>query len=243
MKKVTLYPELIASFLRINLEKEFLAWNIIRTINDSAGVVNYSDIVNIISNIFNISKTQSYQIAKNGTNIFWRKSNNNKKSQNCGLVSLSNVIKYADINITKTKPFEIPAKIFFQTSAKENKNFLISLVASRYAEYKPLSIKIIAENTGLSETTVRNALHQCPYVKITSNFNIIESFTTLDDVKSHRINNARYKIENINGKYNLLRQDANFYEIICFDRKSLKSRPKELKNKTNTFKENIPLHI
>ena len=79
MKKVTLYPELIASYLRINLEKEFLVWCVIRTVGDSTGIVNYSDIVNIISNIYNISKTQSYQIAKNGINIFWRKSNNNKK--------------------------------------------------------------------------------------------------------------------------------------------------------------------
>ena len=235
MKKVTLYPELIASYLRINLEKEFLVWCVIRTVGDSTGIVNYSDIVNIISNIYNISKTQSYQIAKNGINIFWRKSNNNKKSQNCGLVSLNNVIKHVDINISKTKPFEIPTKIFFHTSAKENKNLLIALVASRYAEYKPLSIKIIAENTGLSETTVRNALHQCPYVKIISNFKIIESFTNLSDAQINWNNNLRYKIENINGKYNLLRQDANFYEIICFDRKSVKSRPKELKNKTINF--------
>ena len=37
------------------------------------------------------------------------------------------------------------------------------------------------------------------------------------------------------GAVRLLRQDANFYEIICFDRKSVKSRPKELKNKTINF--------
>ena len=235
MKKVTLYPEIIAEYLKINLEKELLTWSIVRTINISSGIINYSDLVNIIANIFNISKTQSYQIAKNGCNIFWRKSNTNKKSQNCCLVSIKNVIKNINITLTKTKPYSVPVNIFLDKSAKQNKDLLISLVAARYAEYKPLSIKIIAENTGLSETTIRNAIHNCPYVSIKANFSIIESFPTLEEAKEKRLNNSRYRIENINGIYNIVRQDANFYEIVCFDRKSVKSRPKELKIKTANY--------
>jgi len=108
------------------------------------------------------------------------------------------------------------------------------MVAARYVDERPVSVKSVSVLTGQSMSTVKRALRDCEEVK---------SYINLLDISKHSTRReaaialaimskdkpAAYSIHERDGIYSVCRQLPNMYEIYAAKRLPIQKRPKELK--------------
>jgi hypothetical protein len=134
-------------------------------------------------------------------------------------------------DITRSKPVVVPLSYIQSSDKKSIRGLLISIVAGRYIDNRPISMYSLIHNIGLSESTIRNALYDSKCLKIKSNFLVLATDTnksSLSDLLQNDKEPWACKIINDNGIFHLIKQQANSYDL-DFYRLSLKSRPNELK--------------
>ncbi len=236
-KKIIVYPEIIAESIVHNEVDLYLIWTLAKKVDlDGNGIISIEEIINIGIKILGLKSNYIYNKLNSGVDRFWGKLfRKNGKRYTC-LFSLKKIITRYNPKILKCHPVVIPVSLLNsdkQHNTKNIKNLFISIVASRYGDKKPISLASICENLNLSESTIRNALQECTYVKIKNNFQIVSVSEKIENLK---IVNTSYKILTGNNFYQLVKQLPNSY-ILDLETLPIKCRPKELK-KVNIKVEN-----
>ena len=222
-------PELVSHFLKHDCSSQFLLWTMLRNMEISSGQFHINIIKDLISEYLGLSSTHIYKLIEKGEDIFWNRSKKDKKV--FYIISLKKVCLNIEFNINRSEPFVVPLSLFNShgyKNTKDIKNIMISLIASRYVDERPISIKSLCENTGQSESTVRNALKDCPHVKVLKNIKIMPISEAYQALKLE--NKSTY----ISGT-NLITQLPNSYQFKEAYRLPLKTRPKELKKLNPNF--------
>lgn len=245
IKKIVVYPEIIAESIVHNEVDIYLIWTLAKKIDlDGNGIISVEEIINIGIKILGLKSNYIYNKLNSGVDKFWGKLfRKNGKRFTC-LYSLKKIITRYKPKILRCHPVLIPISLLNSEknhNTKNIKNLFISIVASRFGDKKPISLASICDNLNLSESTVRNALKECSYVKTLNNFQIISSDESLENLK---VINSSYKILTGNNFYQLVRQLPNSY-IIDLETLPVKCRPKELKkaNISVEYYENKKYHI
>ena len=222
-------PELVSHFLKTDLTSQFLLWTMLRNMEITSGQFHISLLKNLTLEYLGLKSTHTYKLIEKGEDVFWNRSQKDKKI--FYIVSLKKVCLNIQFNINRSEPFVIPINLFDShgyKNTKDVKNIMISLIASRYVDERPISIKSLCDNTGQSESTVRNALKDCPHVKVLKNIKIEP---VLGAYQALRLEN---KATYLSGT-NLITQLPNSYKFVEAYRLPLKTRPKELKKLNPNF--------
>lgn len=222
-------PELVSHFLKTDLTSQFLLWTMLRNMEITSGQFHISLLKNLILEYLGLKSTHIYKLIEKGEDVFWNRSQKDKKI--FYIVSLKKVCLNIQFNINRSEPFVIPINLFDShgyKNTKDVKNIMISLIASRYVDERPISIKSLCDNTGQSESTVRNALKDCPHVKVLKNIKIEPVSMAYQALRLE--NKATY----LSGT-NLITQLPNSYKFVEAYRLPLKTRPKELKKLNPNF--------
>lgn len=222
-------PELVSHFLKNDLTSQYLIWSLLRNQNISSGKFNINLLKILIKDYLGIQSTHIYKVIQSGEEIFWTKSNKNKKEYY--LVSIKKVCQNIEFLINRSEPYVIPISLFYSHGLKNTtniKDIMIGLIASRYVDERPISIASLCKNTGQSESTVRNALHNCPHVNIIKNIKIEPISGAYESLRKE--NKATY----LSGS-NLITQLPNKYQFLECYRLPLKTRPDELKKLNPNF--------
>ena len=231
-KFVILYPEILSAVIKNKEEDFYSLWLLSKTLNENKnGLVDYKNLIEIAKNYLGYSSNHIYKKISSGIGLYWREPSGSKGKKIIGLLSIEKIVDRLKPNITRSKPFIVNLD-YFLSDSKDIKNLFVSLVAGRYEDGRPISLQTLVDNLGISESSVRNSLKDCLYVKIKSNYVILEEFNFISDAfKSNHFNpnDKTIKIHQNNDKVQVLKQISNSYIISEFDRLSLKKRPKILR--------------
>ena len=230
-KYLIINPEIAAKSLQLNEGDLYLFWLVAKKLDKTGrGIVKLSELLDLCKNIFSLKSNWIYNKISSGIDKYWRQPFGKKGEKNIALIGIGSLIKRLDPDITRSKPVKIPVLLFENSSSKSIREILVSLVASRYDNFHPLSISTISKNTGLSESAVRCALKSSNIVKARQNFEVIaydkDSKTLLSMVKKDV---QKYRIVKNGELYLLTKQIPNDYFLNDFERLPLSTRPKELK--------------
>jgi hypothetical protein len=230
-KYLIINPEIAAKSLQYNEGDLYLFWLVAKKLDKTGrGIIKLSELLDLCKNIFSLKSNWVYNKISLGIGKYWRAPFGKKGDKSIALIGIGSVIKRLDPDITRAKPMKIPVTLFENSSSKSIREILVSLVASRYDSFHPLSISTISKNTGLSESAVRCALKTSSIVKTRQNFEVVasakDSNTLLSLVKKDV---EKYRIVKNDDFYLLTKQIPNDYFLNDFERLPLCTRPKELK--------------
>jgi hypothetical protein len=232
-KNLVIFPEIISGVIRNNELDIFLIWQCSKLIPSSEnGIIEVKELLNIAKRLFGYSDTYSYSKINKGIDKFWRKPFGLTRQKKVCLITIDKIISKYEINVTRCMPFEVPLSAIQYKTIKEIKNFFIGIVASRYDLSRPIAIHSIVENCGISESSVRNALQDCQYVKTKRNYQLIsQSFSkvALGKELQSKQDPWAYRIISNESYFQLIRQLPNSYSMPEFNRLSMKMRPKSLR--------------
>lgn len=230
-KYLIINPEIAASSLQNNEGDLYIFWLVAKKLDKTnRGIVKLSELLDLCKSIFSFKSNWIYTKISAGINKYWRQPFGKKGDKYLALIGVGNIIKRLQPCITRSKPVKIPVLLFENSSSKNIRETLISLVASRYDSFHPISIATISKNTGMSESAVRNAIKSSSFVKTKQNFEVIA--TDKDSNKLLLLVNkevTKHKIVKQNDVYSLIKQIPNEYLLTDFERLPLSCRPKELK--------------
>ena len=231
--QIIINPELLPNIIRNGEHDLFCLWNAAKQIDfTGSGIVDQSEFINIAINIFGFNKTYVYSKINKGVNLYWRKPYGKKGVKKIALLGINQIIKRLSPEVTRVKPIAIPNAIFYNQSSKSIKNLFVSIFAARYDDQRPISIETISRYTLLSESSVRNALKDCPFVKTKSNFEILlisKSKAEILELFKKQNNCFSLRIVEKNDSFILVKQISNSYVLNSLDRIPVKYRPKELR--------------
>ena len=242
-----LYPELAAESLKNNESDIFIIWSILKKVDTvGSGIVLLSDILKICEKVLGLKSTYAYTKITKGIGKYWREPKGRNGYKTVGLFSFKQIVVRLSPKLARSEPIVIPFNYFNSNGFKNSKNIknlLIGCVAGRYVDNRPISLASIQENTGQSESTVRNAIKECAFLeyktnteKVSVSKNILGAMAS----KSMQEKSVAYKIEKIENNYFMIKQLPNSYIIKDFDRLPLKCRPDIL---SKTVQKNFELLI
>ena len=230
---IVINPEIAASALKNDEADLFLIWLLSKKIDiNNNGIVGLPDVINIINKCLGLQSNYIYKKIQAGENKYWRKPFGIRGNKKMCLLSMKNIVDRLNPNLTRTKAFIVPSNLFKFESSKSSRNLLISLVAARYEDGRPISLESLINNTGQSESTIRNAIKSCPFIKVKSNYEIVSECNSkfeLNQIMQSFDTPWVYRVVQSGDKFSLLRQLPNSYIISEFDRQPLKFRPDRLK--------------
>ena len=245
-KFIIINPELASSTLKHKEEDVFVIWLISKNIDIKGnGIIDLKELINIASICLGLKSTFVYTKIEKGIDKYWRKPFGKNGSKKIALLSINKVIERLQPEIAKSKPVKVSTNLLNShgvINSKFIKTLLLSIVAGRYEENKPLSIASLMSNTGLSESTVRNLLKDSKFINIRANYKIIlenddrkilTSLMQLDETP------WAYRITPHNDTLALIKQAPNSYELRDLERLPLKTRPKLLKSNDKRVLENM----
>lgn len=242
-KFVIIYPEILSSVIRNNEEDLFCIWLLCKNFsNNSSGLVDLKQLIELSQKNLNLTSNHIYKKIKDGIGLYWRCPSGNKGSKKVGLLSLENIIKRLNPRLARTRPFRVDISYFISTSTKELKNLFIALVAGRYEDKRPISIKTLVENLGISESSIRNSLRDNNYLKVKSNYLVLDEYNFESQCYNsdhYNPNDKTIKIFKNEDKFQVLRQVSNSYIINEFDRLSYKKRPMILRKYDRLMLDNL----
>lgn len=232
LKSITIYPELASSVL-INKEDDlYILWLLAKKVDiNGSGIISLREMFNFAKIVLGIKSNYIYEKIDKGVNKYWRKPFGPYGNKSICLLSPTKVITRLQPKITRSKPVIVPLSYIQNSERKQIKILLISIVAGRFSDNRPISMYSLIHNTGLSESTIRNALHESKCITIKSNYFVIATDSNkvkLANLMQQSKEPWACKIVNSNGIFQLIKQQANSYDL-DFYRLSYKLRPKELK--------------
>jgi len=238
-KNIIIYPELAAKVLQNNESEIFIIWSIMKTLDtNGTGVVLMSDILTICKNVFDLNPTYAYSKISKGIGKYWREPKGAKGSKVVGLFSFKNICQRLKPDLTRCCPIVVPISFFIngKSDCKYFKSFLIGCVAGRYVDGRPISILSLAENCGLSESTIRNSIKECTFISIVPRYKKIKTDINkakLQVIKNLSASNIKFRITQDADVFHLIEQMPNAYLIKDFDRLPVRLRPDSLKKFKN----------
>ncbi len=237
-KFIIINPELASSALKHKEEDVFVIWLISKNIDlNGNGIIDLKELLNIASKSLGLKSTFVYTKIEKGIDKYWRKPFGKNGSRKIALLSINKVIERFQPDIAKSKPVKVNINLLNShgvTNSKFIKTLLLSIVAGRYEENKPLSIASLMSNTGLSESSIRNLLQDSPFINIRANYKLIlenddrRILSTLMQCKGELEPHACRIIKH-NDTLALIKQAPNSYELINLERLPYKMRPQILK--------------
>lgn len=243
---IIINPELASSTLKHKEEDVFVIWLICKKIDLTGnGIIDLKELLNIASICLGLKSTFVYTKIEKGIDKYWRKPFGKNGSKKLALLSINKVIERLQPEIAKSKPVKVSTKLLNSngvTNAKFIKTLLLSIVAGRYEENKPLSLASLMSNTGLSESTVRNLLQDSPFINIRANYKVVlenDDRRILGALMQKDNTPWLYKIQPHNGTLALIKQAPNSYELRDLQRLPLKTRPHLLKRNDKKILENM----
>ena len=231
--QIIINPELLPNIIKNSEHDLFCLWNAAKQVDhNSTGIVNQSDFINVAINVFGFNKTYVYSKINKGVDLYWRKPYGKKGIKKIALLGINQIIKRLAPEVTRAKPVAIPNSIFYNQTSKSIKNLFISIFAARYDDNRPISVETICRYTFQSESSIRNALKDCPFVKTKSNYEILiiaDKKSEVLEVFKKQNNCFSLRIVEKNNQFVLMKQISNSYVLNSLDRIPIKYRPKELR--------------
>ena len=231
-KNIIVYPEIASSVLKTKEDDLYILWLLAKKIDvNGSGIVSLKEIINFAKIVLNIKSNYIYDKIEKGIDKFWRKPFGKYGNKFVCLLSPSKIVQRLQPQITRSKPVVVPLEYIHLTDRKFIRGLLISVVAGRYNDNRPLSMYSLIHNIGLSESTIRNALNESKCISIKTNYLILDSSKDKLSLslKMQQCNQPwACKIIHNDDIFHLIKQQANSYDL-DFYRLSYKSRPKELK--------------
>ena len=227
----TIYPEVVSGAIKNKEEDIFLLWLIAKDIDvNGKGIIELKDLIKSGKEMFGLKSNYIYSKINKGVDLYWRKPFGKHGNKLIGLISINNIAKRLQPKITKAHPILIPKHIL-KASTKDLRELLISIVVGRYSDLRPISFWSLIDNLGISESAIRNAVKNCIYINVITNYVIVA-----EDLKREKLSAQMqqtkepwaHKIIQSENKYRLLRQNPNSYELL-FKRMPMKKRPPQLK--------------
>jgi len=231
-KSIIVYPEIAASVLKNKEDDLYILWLLAKKIDiNGSGIVSLREIFNFAKIVLDIKSNYIYEKIEKGIDKFWRKPFGKYGNKFVCLLSPGKIIQRLQPQITRSKPVVVPLAYIQNTDRKFIRGLFVSIVAGRYLDNRPLSMYSLIHNTGLSESTIRNALYESKCISIKKNFLILATSKDKSSlsVKLQQCNEPwACKIISKDDIFHLIKQQANSYDL-DFYRLSYKTRPKELK--------------
>lgn len=235
-KFIIINPELASSALIHKEEDVFVLWLVSKNIDITGnGLIDLKELLNIASICLGLRSTYVYSKIEKGIDKYWRKPHGKNGYKKIALLSINKVIERLKPSITKSKPVKVNLSILNskgESNSRYIKTLLLSLVAGRYEDNKPLSLSSIMSNTGLSESTVRNLLKDSPFINARSNYKIISSDSNPKKLaKIMQLDSEPWacRIINHDEEFILIKQTPNSYELVDLPRLPYRTRPSLLK--------------
>lgn len=237
--QIVLYPELVAEALKNKEGELYLLWSILKAMDrrfDGSGKIKAQDLLTFIKRILKIEQSRAYEIMRKGVGKYWNAPGKDFNGDKVvGLIGRANVIKRLHPISTRSEPFTISQKHLGFANTQDVKNLLIAIVAARYTDYRPVSLKSISVSTGCSVSTVKRAINRYPDVNSHTNILHISSHANYKDAKVaydllEKDKPSAFKIKESNGCFTVCRQLPNVYELCSPGRLPISKRPRELKN-------------
>ena len=247
--EVIVYPEIAAKALKIGEADLYVMWLLLRAMSargDGRGIITVDDIKNTCEKVFGVTQKWAYSKINDGIGKYWRAPDGKKGSKTVGLMGQRLVHDHLKPEMTRSEPFVIPASLFKASEGlnfKKIKQLLIALIASRFVDNRPVTIDQIVEHTGLSESTIRNALKECALITKVANYEIVHKASTHIEAKAVQralcVQSKKFRLAQQNGTWIVAKQMGNTYRVPETNRLPLRIRPKELKN---FDKDNVSLY-
>ena len=231
-KNIIINPEIAASVLKNKEDDLYILWLLAKKIDvNGSGIVSLREIFNFAKIVLNIKSNYIYEKIDKGVNKYWRKPFGPYGNKSVCLLSPAKIISRLQPEITRSKPVVVPLSYIQSSDKKSIRILLISIVAGRYTDDRPLSMYSLIHNIGLSESTIRNSLYDSKCISIKKNYLILSSSEDkLYLSQQMQTCNQPWACKIIfkDGIFHLIKQQANSYDL-DFYRLSYKLRPKELK--------------
>ncbi len=247
-KFIIINPELASSALKNKEEDVFIIWLISKNIDlKGNGIIDLKELLNIASISLGLKSTFVYTKIEKGIDKYWRKPFGKNGSRKIALLSINKVIERLQPDLAKSKPVKVNINLLNShgiANSKFIKILLLSTVAGRYEENKPLSLASLMSNTGLSESTVRNLLQDSPFINIRANYKVLlenDDRKVLTAMMQNANEPVPYscRIISQNDTLALIKQVPNSYELIDLQRLPYKTRPQLLKRNDKRILENM----
>lgn len=231
-KSIIVNPEIASGVLKNKEDDLYILWLLAKKIDViGSGIVAVKEIINFAKIVLNIKSNYVYEKIEKGIDKYWRKPFGKYGCKSVCLLSPNKIIQRLKPQITRCKPVSVPLSYIQSSGKKTIRGLLISIVAGRYTDNRPISMYSLIHNIGLSESTIRNALANSNCINSRANYIVIAQSIERSSLSQLLQNDKEpwaCKIILNNGIFQLLKQQANSYDLDFF-RLPLKSRPNELK--------------
>lgn len=237
---ITVHPEVAAAVLKSGEADLYVLWAVLRAMdaqNRASGLVSVGDIIDVCAYLLGVQSNHAYRKIEEGIDKYWRRPAGERGKKTLGLLGQGKVFSRLEIAMTRAEPFALPARLFRAEEGRKNgraiKQILIGVVAARFVDHRPVSVATLIEQTGQSESTIRNALRDCPHIVTYPNYEVLYSATerraAVIRQRGLYAQGIPCRIEYDGGAYLVLKRIANTYLFPEPDRKPLRTRPKELR--------------
>jgi len=232
-KSIIINPELLPAIIKNNECDSFTIWNVAKLIDiNGSGIIKLKELLNICNKLFSLKSKYVYEKINSGIDLYWTKPHGQIRNKKICLFSINKIVSRLQPNVTRTKPVAIPISVLEGLNTKTVKELYISIFASRYENDSPISISSLEKFLGISESSIRNALKNCSYIKTKKNYELLSSSPTKESLAKLIIaDNHPYNLRIIqkDDRYVLIKQIPNSYHLFGLDRLPLKYRPKCLR--------------
>jgi hypothetical protein len=237
---VVIHPEIAAKALKIREADLYLLWLVLRAMDaekGGRGIVHVDDIRHTCAKILGVTLKWAYEKINEGVGKYWREPTGKKGDRTVGLIGQSRVYERLKPEMTRSEPFVISAAMLCADDGlnlKRLKQLLISLVAARFVDNRPVTVSQIMEHTGLSEATIRAALRDCSLIVKVPNYEVVHRASTREEAllvkRKLSIGKRMFRVTIQGGTWVVAQQMGNTYRVPQPDRMPLRARPRKLKD-------------
>lgn len=246
-----MYPEVIAATLKNKLHNVYFVYVVAKSLDASGngcGLINHTDLLSIATQTLGVSESTAYRILQKGTGVFWRAS----KKGIIGLMSHGKAYRQIGIEMYSSLPVRMRLQHMGYNSGLYNgewiKDVLLSIVASWDNGQSPLAVDTIAELTGICSRTVQRRLrcveeskygivllrHAC-HRTMCDNLNQNEAKARCSEMNAKT--GVRHRTEPKDGKFAIVTQISNSYQLDGVERIGKRRRHRQLKHLRTRFNE------
>lgn len=237
---VIIYPEIAAQALKNEEADLYIIWLVLRAMDvagQATGIISVQDVQDACEAILGVTPKWAYSKIKDGVDKYWRSPVGKRGERTMGLLGQKKVIARLQPKMTRCEPFIVPLSELTADGSlnlKRVKQYLIAIIASRFVDNRPITVETVMEYTGLSESTIRNALRDCPRVNKRVNYEVVHQTGSRSEAyqmqkKLYRGTRCCRVVPHEDG-YAVIKQVGNTYTLPEPDRLPLRARPRELKD-------------
>jgi hypothetical protein len=238
---IVINPELVAAAMSAKCLDLYLVWLVVKSSDRTGrGIVSVADLYYACGNVLGLtSNSQIYAKFKQGVGLFWHAPSGKRGRRVTGLVSRKHVFDYLDPTMGRRRPYVLPwsAVVCDDKSQKgwgDLRALMMAVVAS--CGDSPISNQTLRQQTGASLATLKRLKSACPHLKTTRNYAVSAICDTPERAKAQARGLAAvaggrrpYRVALLRGKYYVMRQIGNTYNLPEPNRLPLRARIKALK--------------